>query len=88
MSKTASINPWVLSMTIGLFKKLGITHRYVTNLDFINLININITCIKTGLEISVGYRTMTGRNKCLTDLKLLQSDIVSERKIKTDKVFI
>ena len=36
-----------------------------------------------GLEISVGHRTMTDSNKCLTDLKLLQSDMVSERKIKT-----
>ena len=37
----------------------------------------------TGLEISVGHQTMTDSNKCLTNLKLLQSDIVSERKIKT-----
>ena len=37
----------------------------------------------TGLQISVSCRTMTNRNKCLTDLKLFQSDIVSERKIKT-----
>ena len=36
-----------------------------------------------GLQISVGYRTMTDRNKCLTDLKPFQSDIVSKRKIKT-----
>ena len=36
-----------------------------------------------GLQISVSHRTMTDRNKCLTDLKLFQSDIVSERKIKT-----
>ena len=28
---------------------------------------------------------MTDRNKCLTDLNLLQLDIVSERKIKTIK---
>ena len=35
----------------------------------------------TGLEISVGHQTMTDSNKCLTNLKLLQSDIVSERKI-------
>ena len=40
--------------------------------------------VHTGLQISVGHRTMTDRNKCLTDLKLFQSDIiVSERKIKT-----
>ena len=30
-----------------------------------------------GLEISVGHRTMTDSNKCLTDLKLFQLDIVS-----------
>ena len=30
-----------------------------------------------GLEISVGHRTVTDSNKCLTDLKLLQLDIVS-----------
>ena len=38
------------------------------------------TVPKTGLEISVGHRTMTDSNNCLTDLKLLQSDIVSEKK--------
>ena len=36
-----------------------------------------------GLEISVGHQTMTDSNKCLTDLKLLYSDIMSERKTKT-----
>ena len=36
--------------------------------------------IISGLEISVGHQTMTNSNKCLTDLKLLQLDIVSERK--------
>ena len=36
------------------------------------------------LEISKGHRLVTDRNKCLTDLKLFQSDIVSERKIKTE----
>ena len=40
--------------------------------------------VKSGLEISVGHRTMTDRNKCLTKLKLFQSDIMSERKIKTE----
>ena len=35
------------------------------------------------LQIRVGHWTMTGRNKCLTNLKLFQSDIVSKRKIKT-----
>ena len=34
-----------------------------------------------GLKISVGYQTMTDRNKSLTDLKRLLSDIVSKRKI-------
>ena len=36
-----------------------------------------------GLQISIGHRTMIDRNKCLTNLKLFQSDIVSKRKIKT-----
>ena len=41
-----------------------------------------------GLEISVGHRTMTDRNKCLTNLKLFQSDIVSKRKIKTEMKYL
>ena len=43
----------------------------------------NNTGAIAGLQISIGHRTMTDRNKCLTDLKLFQSDIASERKIKT-----
>ena len=35
-----------------------------------------------GLQISVGHQTMTDR-KSLTDLKLFQWDIVSQRKIQT-----
>ena len=42
----------------------------------------------SGLQISIGHQTITNRNKCLTDMKLFQSDIVSERKIKTYEVFI
>ena len=42
-----------------------------------------ILTVPAGLQLSVGHRTMNDRNKCLTDLKLFQSDIVSERKIKT-----
>ena len=38
----------------------------------------------TGLEISVGHQTMTDSNKCLTDLKLLQSDIMSKKKNKNN----
>ena len=45
--------------------------------------HIQIYFKPTGLEISIGHWAMTDSNKCLTDLKLLQSDIVSERKIKT-----
>ena len=41
-----------------------------------------------GLQMSIGHQTMTDRNNRLTDLKLFQSDIVSERKIKTDEVFM
>ena len=42
----------------------------------------------TGLQISVGHRTMTDSNKCLTNLKLFQSDIVSERKIITQMKYL
>ena len=31
--------------------------------------------ISTGLEISFGYQTMTDRIKCLTELKLFQSEV-------------
>ena len=34
------------------------------------------------MEISVAQQKMTISDKCLTDLKLLKSDIVSKRKMK------
>ena len=46
---------------------------------------ISISFAATELKISVGHWTMTDKNKCLTDLKLFQSEIVSERKIKNMK---
>ena len=47
-----------------------------------------ISPVTAGLQISAGHRKMTDRNKCLTDLKLLQSAIVSERKIKTKMKYL
>ena len=40
------------------------------------------------LEKSVGHQTITDRNKCLTDLKLFQSGIVSERKMKIEMEYL
>ena len=72
---------------------LPIVHYFTVTLKFVSYILVRIvsgnsillvSCPSSpGLQISIGHRTMTDSNKCLADLKLFKSDIVSERKIKT-----
>ena len=51
---------------------------------FLHYKNSNSSNMSPGLEISIGHRAMTDSNKCLIDLKLLQLDVVSERKIENN----
>ena len=44
--------------------------------------------LKPELDISIGHQTITDMNKCWTNLKLFQSDIVSKRKIKAQMTYL
>ena len=76
-----------ISAKLSMHNFTPMKYFYISTTFYILCLFYCLVSVTSGLEISIGHWTMTDSNKCLTDLKLLQSDIVSKRKIKTMEVF-